>query len=461
MSHGELVELVLKQQEQIAQLTALVEQLSRRVAELERGSKRQAAPFSKNQPKADPKPPGRRPGSGRFERRSAPQPESYSQPPLDVPVIETACPDCGGALVSEPSEIVTTTDAPWPPKPIITAYRVAIRRCRCCGRRVRGRHPEVAADQFGATAHRLGARVMATGHWLHYGIGVPVRRVPQILEQLCGIRLTQSALTQDALARLEGPVGDAAKGLREEIATRGHVHADDTGWRINGSSAWLMGFSSDHETVFQIRRRHGNAEVREVIGGDYAGVLHTDRFSSYDATELESVRQQKCLSHVLRNLGEAIDAQRGRARALPLALTELLQEAIALWRDREQTRGFRKRADDIARRVSALLRHRPLRSTINARLVNELGWHDDRGNLLRFLKEPDCCEPTNNEAERALRPAVIARKVSQCSKTMRGAEAHATFAGIIATLVKREAASVVDAICRLFASGKMPALPTA
>ena len=66
------------------------------------------------------------------------------------------------------------------------------------------------------------------------------------------------------------------------------------------------------------------------------------------------------------------------------------------------------------------LRDRRLKDPDNQRLLNELGWHHDRGNLLRFLADPRI-EPTNNRAERALRPAVIARKVSQCSKNARGA----------------------------------------
>ena len=63
--------------------------------------------------------------------------------------------------------------------------------------------------------------------------------------------------------------------------------------------------------------------------------------------------------------------------------------------------------------ISWQLRPRELSDRDNQRLLNELGRHHERGNLLRFLYEPQTLEPTNNAAERALRPAVIARKVSQ------------------------------------------------
>jgi hypothetical protein len=56
-----------------------------------------------------------------------------------------------------------------------------------CGQRVRGQHPEVAPDQYGATAHRLGPRVKAAAHTVHYGMGVPVRKLPAILREFSGI----------------------------------------------------------------------------------------------------------------------------------------------------------------------------------------------------------------------------------------------------------------------------------
>ena len=86
----------------------------------------------------------------------------------------------------------------------------------------------------------------------------------------------------------------------------------------------------------------------------------------------------------------------------------------------------------------------------NYRLQNELGWHDDQGSLLRFLDDPSI-EPTNNRAERALRGAVIARKVSHCSKNEEGADAFSAFTSVIRTLERNDDdQSVVDRLCALF-----------
>jgi hypothetical protein len=67
-------------------------------------------------------------------------------------------------------------------------------------------------------------------------------------------------------------------------------------------------------------------------------------------------------------------------------------------------------------------RGHPLQAPAHQRLLHELGWHYDRGHLGRFLDDPQL-EPTNKRAERVLRPAVIARKVSPCAKNRRGTHA--------------------------------------
>jgi transposase len=93
------------------------------------------------------------------------------------------------------------------PRPRVTQYQVWVCCCLRCGRRVRGEHPDLVPDQYGATAYRLGPRAMATAHALHYQVGIPVRKTPLLLNLLTGMELTQGAITQDALRRARGRVG--------------------------------------------------------------------------------------------------------------------------------------------------------------------------------------------------------------------------------------------------------------
>ena len=165
------------------------------------------------QPVAHPKPPGRKPGQGLFLHRPAPLGQATETIVVSKP---ESGPHCGGELEEERVEDATTTDLPIP-TPVITRYRVPVCRCRKCGKTVRGSAPGFAPNQFGATAHRVGAGVMAAAHMLHYAIGIPVRRVPAVLGELTGISLTRGAITQDALRRAEGPVGSAYQELRQEV----------------------------------------------------------------------------------------------------------------------------------------------------------------------------------------------------------------------------------------------------
>ena len=397
--------------------------------------------------------PGRKAGKGQFTFRTAPVDAATNAPPVEVPVTVTQCPCCGGELRWERTDPVTVTDMPERPQPEVKSYAVEVRRCERCGQRVRGQHPDVAADQYGATAHRVGPRVKAAAHVVHYGMGVPVRKVPAILREFTGVRITQSALTQDALKKAEGVIGNAYQELRAEVATAPVVYTDDTGWPIHGEGSQLMAFDTDQATVFQIRSQHRNEEVRELIPAGYAGVMVTDRGRSYEAEELLGVKQQKCLDHLHRNINEVLETKTGRARGFGLKLKSLLKQARRLWRDQRtgKARNFQVRAERIEEKITGHLRPRRLQDEDNQRLLDGIGLQHDRGNLLRFLHEPHV-EPTNNRGERTLRPAVIVRGLSHGSKNDRGAEAFSAFSSVLQTAVKRGVSSTIDTLQNLFCS---------
>lgn len=433
--------------ELVRELQRGIEELRRENEELRRKQGRSAAPFSKGARKENPKPPGRKPGEGVFLRREDPGGETGET--ISVGVETQCCPDCGGALEPGGSETASITDLVEIARPVVRRYEVEVCRCRQCGRTVRGRHADLAADQRGATAHRLGPRVKAAAHALHYGTGVPIRRVPAILKELTGIQVTQSALTQDAMKRSEAAVGRAYEQMRANIEKAPVVHTDDTGWRTGGEPAQLMVFETDTETIFQIRPQHRNEEVRELIPSDYAGVMVTDRGKSYDAAELSGVAQQKCLSHLIRNASAVIKEKRGPACRFGTKLRELLRGSIQLWRERGDVPDYEARVEQIEADLTHHLRIRVLQDPDNQRLLDGIGLQHDRGNVLRFLHHPDV-EPTNNRAERALRPAVIARKISHCSKNQRGAYAFSAFVSLAQTFRKRPVASLTEAFLTLF-----------
>jgi transposase len=461
LSREELLVLVAQLLHKLGELEATVQELQGEVERLTREKKRQAAPFSKGTRVQQPKRPGRKPGQGTFSFRQAPSPEAITEPPVAVPVTLQSCPGCGSRLAQRGVDLAYITELPPLPRPRVTQYRVWVCRCTGCGRQVRGEHPDLAPDQYGATAHRVGPRALAAAHALHYQVGIPVRKVPLVLGLLTGLELTQGAITQDALRRARGSIGQKYQELRAGVRHAPVVYTDDTGWKVGGENAHLMAFDTDQATVYQVRARHRHQEVQEVIPGNYKGVMGTDRGHSYEDKTFRRVKQRKCLAHLQRTLSELLAHKQGRARDLAAGTRELLRLAVELWE--EYHRGNRKEYDRWAPQVrlalSYHLRDRLLKDPDNRKLLRMLRRYHQRGDLLRFLAQREV-EPTNNRVERALRPAVIARKVSQCSKTWAGAHAFAAFASVIQTLLKKGApSSVLEALVDLFRTPRNQAAP--
>jgi hypothetical protein len=112
-----------------------------------------------------------------------------------------------------------------------------------------------------------------------------------------------------------------------------------------------------------------------------------------------------------------VERKTGLARNFGKPLQTVRQEALALWHTQRETprADVKIEAEALQAELTYQLRDRRLKDPDHQRLLNELGWHHDWGTMLRFLGDPRI-EPTNHRTERALRPAVLARKVSHGSK---------------------------------------------
>src|SRR6478752_4487315 len=112
LSRDGLTALVLKLAALVEEQAAEIASLRAEVEALNRSGKRQAAPFSKGTRQGAPKNPGREPGQGLFKTRGSPAPQAISEPPIDVPTVETGCPRCGGELDVGRVEEASITDLP-------------------------------------------------------------------------------------------------------------------------------------------------------------------------------------------------------------------------------------------------------------------------------------------------------------------------------------------------------------
>lgn len=133
---------------------------------------------------------------------------------------------------------------------------------------MRGDHPDLKADQVGATAHRLGPVLHATLQTLHHELGLPVRRIGRVMDLLGGLQITQGAITQAAqrLAADGSALAAHVDALQTQIQQAPYVHHDDTGWRVGAQNAWVGAFRSADTVLFRANLRHTNVEVREGLG---------------------------------------------------------------------------------------------------------------------------------------------------------------------------------------------------
>jgi hypothetical protein len=356
-------------------------------------------------------------------------------------------------------EDVSVTDLP-PAKAQTKVYHREVGRCRVCGKIVRAFHKDLSEDQHGASAHRLGPGVQALACALHCDCGLTMRKVPQVLSLAFGVQVTQSALTQSQL-RLALRALPLYEQLRTDIANAPVVHTDDTGWRTGGLRRQLMGFFTSRTAYYQIRERHRHQEVLEVIGKRFTGNLVTDRGKSYEAKALEAIAQQKCLAHIGRNLHQELENKVGAARCFALSVLDALGYALEIYHRQQSPHPLPapQYAHEVALArewLNYVLWPRKLRDKDNQRLLEGLAKQHSQGRILRFLEEPGV-PPTNNLAERMLRPAVIARKVSHCSKNDAGANAYAVLKSIAVTCRLR-AQSFYETVFGLFACPR-PTVP--
>ena len=189
-----ILDVIRRLTEHVEQLQAENTRLKKRIEELERKKNKYVAPHSREQPNVDPKPAGRRAGEGNFNFKSAPAVETITRR-VEV-AAPNRCPYCDSVepLIFKTSVKAYITDLPAVPQPEISVYSVPVMECPACERSVRASHPDLAENQGGATAHRLGARLHAVTQVLRYEYGLPERKIPGVLELLTGAKITQSAI---------------------------------------------------------------------------------------------------------------------------------------------------------------------------------------------------------------------------------------------------------------------------
>ena len=402
-SREELLEL-------IGALLAKVEALEACVAEVEEenqqlrkgGGKAVPAWVKPNRPAREKK--ERKPRGQAFVRRREP-PDEVREHALE------RCPECGrkleGGWVHRRRQVIEIELVRR-----VVEHVVVARHCGICGER---RIATLDPAELGVQGRRrFGVSIQSLVALLHGRHRVPLREVGAFLEEGWGLHVSEGAI----VALLDG-VAKAGKteyeGLREQVRQAPVVCADESGWRENGRNGFIWSFSTPEGRYFEFHLTRAGKVAEEVLGEDFRGVVSCDCYVGYNRLLAE---KQRCWAHLLRDLHALKEAHAEEPAVLAWAreVQGLYTEAKAFAspnpvRRRKMRRALERRLDALVRRPSQRpgLSHRVLAQRLRQHLLE---W-------FVFVERPEV-PSDNNLAERSLRPAVIARKISGGTRTAKG-----------------------------------------
>lgn len=430
-------------QEHLAELRAEMGRLQARVAELEAQNRPPSAPFRRREEERSksPKKPGRPPGHVGSCRKV---PEVVDEV-IEVPLPH--CPDCAGTL-----EMVTPIEQFIEELPVVRPHVTRLRtyegRCPCCDKLVRSTHPRQTSTASGCAGVQLGARAVAVAAELKHGLGLTLRKTCRALELLGGLKVSAGGLVHTfdrAAQKLAGEEAD----LHAQLLKSPVIHSDETSWWQGGPcSLWVFTTPGKNGlTFYRVVDHRDRVTLHSIVPPDWPGMLISDCLSVYDtATD----NQSKCYSHHLKALSVAMRDQRPEIAAVDDWLGQakaFLQEVMAhkkalpalpLAEQINERARLENRADELFAP--------PRPDAAQERFRNRIA--KQRDHLLTFLDVPEA-GATNNLAERQLRGAVIARKLSCGNKTAKGATTWQTLASFAATCIQRGASLVAFIAHRL------------
>jgi transposase len=403
-------------EEQIALLRAQVaevEKLKAEIAELRELVKRNSSNSSKP-PSSDPpylkkyssKREGKRKRGGQKGRKGIARnlvPEEEVSRIINVRPI--SCQQCGGLLLGDDShpERHQVSEVPVV-KARVTEYRRHRIKCVVCGAMNQPEWPEdMPRGSFGARAQAIVA-------YLSGRMGVSQRDICEAMAVLHGLRIglgSVSVIEERISAALEQPVKVAYSFVKKQAVN----YVDETGWKEQNKNCWLWLAASKAVTVFRIMSGRGSAQAREIIRATEGAIITSDRHHAYNWLGLS--RRQICWAHLRRDF-QAIAERGGDSEAIGQGLLDQTNLLFELWhkaRDGTISRiEFEQQMQPVQQRVGKLLRdgrnsanNRTRRTCANIVLMESALW--------TFVRV-EGVEPTNNNAERPLRRAVLWRRKS-------------------------------------------------
>jgi transposase len=415
----------------VAALVAMVQALQEQLHQTSRNSSRP--------PSSDPPLP-QRPHRPRGQRRRGGQPGHPGSTRTLIPVEEVdevvvikpaQCTHCQAPLSGDDPKPWRHQVIELPPiKPVVTEYQWHQLACPACGETTRAPWPA------GVPSGTYGPRVQATVALCTGAYRLSKRTTQQVMDEVFGVPMsvgTISPLEQATTAAVAAPVEEARRYVHEQEV----AHLDETSWRQGGKRAWLWVAVTSWVTVFLVRMSRGGQVARELLGETFSGILVTDRYSAYNWYPVRW--RQLCWAHLLRDF-EAMRGRGGRSEEIGDALLAQAHQMFTWWhRVRAgtlQRSTFRSYMSPIRREVERLLE-----AGSTCGVPKTAGTCRDilkRREALWTFVQVDGVEPTNNTAERSIRPGVLWRKGSFGTQSEEGSRFVESMMTVVSTLKQQQ-----------------------
>jgi len=296
--------------------------------------------------------------------------------------------------------------------PLIFEHRLHRLLCPGCGKATLAGLPD------GVTGSAFGPRLEAHVAVLAGVYRLSRRQVVNVVREVFGCPISIGAIDASVM-RMSAVLADPWRELRDAVRKAQAVHADETSWRLRGESSWMWVAASTLMACYRIDPSRSKAAAKELLGEDFGSFIITDRYAGYHW--LDVLQQQLCWCHLIRQLVSLSerDGAPGRlghkllddARDVIRAHREYLEQAHSLtWLERE--------LQPLRENIKTLLEH-GVRGRHSKTRNFCAGLLEEYEALWTFCEVP-AISPTNNAAERALRHAVILRKIQLGTQAEKG-----------------------------------------
>lgn len=368
------------------------------------------------------------------------------------PQIPAQCHQCAEALRgTDPNPYRHQVIEILPITPKVTEYQLHQLSCEHCGAVTRGTLPSaVCALGYGERLAGIVSLLSSEYRQSH-------RMVQRLMEALFNIRISRGSVN-----RLRHEISEAVSAAVERagqyVQAQAVIHSDETsfkqgngdGLNPNRTQGWLWSLVTPLVSFFEVRLSRSRETAQRLIGIDFGGVVVSDRYSSY--TWIELSQRQVCWAHLKRDF-TAISERKGVSKEIGEALLFREKRLFRWWhrlRDGTLTReefralleplraGLRAELEWAAKIALGAKEKTPLAKTVRtcAQLLKV------EPALWTFVEIPGV-EPTNNSAERALRPAVIWRRTSFGSQSKAGSQFVSRMLTVVTSL-KAQQRDVLD-----------------